>query len=591
MTDERRLFTFLLPRQDAHEEKALYYRDGGKLTRTENALRIPAGETLSFNCYFNVFDHAVYTAYTPIERVFYTLSLRGEMTLRLRLLRPAASDTGIEDVLLCEERFSSDEVSECSIPLDISSIEGKGTVYLSVEATKDSVFFGGGIYADRDPLRAVKIGIAITTFKRENFAKRNVDVLTKELPSDVFSVFVTDNGNTLSTDDLPHCTLLPNKNLGGSGGFARGILEILKRGEFTHILLTDDDITFESEIFRRTAAILSYANDPEHTAVGASMLFLDRPTCQQELGAKWTGRRQLPINRGFDLVDPRSLVANAAHPTPDYTGWWYHCFPVSVTKQEGLPYPFFIKVDDVEYCLRTQCDLLLLNGIGVWHEAFGYKLAPALEYYLSRNGLILDALHFPARGALFHFGVLLRSVAKQALFQRYQTMDLVFRAFDDFLSGAETFRRIDGEALHRELSSLGEKQISRAELEAMGYDLSSPLRREDQGYMKLSLKQTLTLNGALLPAKKEAYRVIDTTATDPADFYRARRVVQYDPIAEKGYVSTQKRGVLLRTAFRLIGYFFKLLFRFRKAQKSFAAGFREMVSVAAWEERFDQNDK
>ena len=585
MSGNRRLCTFLLPRTDVCEEKTLYFRGG---TLSENALRITAGETVSFNCYFNVFDYAIYAAYTSIQTLYYRLSLQGQGILRLRLIRPAECESGYEDRVLIEEPFSSSVPTEYTLPIFLPLLEGRGTIYLSVIATNDSVFYGGGIDADRDPLRSVKVGIAVTTYKREAFVRRNVARLRAELPEHTFSVFVTDNGGTLSQEDVAGSVLIPNRNLGGSGGFARGISEILKRGDCTHILLCDDDIAFESEIFLRTAALLSYVTDPDRTMIGASMLFSDKQTYQQEIGSLWTGKMQLPIHRGIDLTDPLSLAKNAAHSTPDYSGWWYNCFPVTVAQRYGLPYPFFIKVDDVEYCIRSKCDILLLNGIGVWHDSFNYKLTPALEYYLSRNGLILDALHFPQRGAFFHFGVLLRSVAKQCLLQRYQTADLIFRAFDDFLSGADAFRRIDGETLHRELSSLGERPIPRAALEEIGYDLSSPLRREDRGYIRLSAKQVLTLNGSLLPAKKGSYRVIDITAADPIDFYRVRQVVQYDPISEKGFLTKQKRGVLLRTAFRLLKYFFKLLFRFRKAQRSFADSFSETVSPEAWKERFTE---
>ena len=587
MMDPRRLFTFLLPKTGVCEEKTLYYRTEDDVTLKDGALFLSAGASVSFDCYFNVFDYALFRDDTPIEKVSYRLSFQGNLTLRLCLLRAAENEQGYERITLSERRVSSSEKTETVLSLPLRDLAGKGSIYLSLQAESESVFYGGEIEGDRDPLRVVKIGVAITTYKRESYVKRNVATLVRELPSDRFGVFVTDNGNTLSPQDVNGATLIPNKNLGGSSGFARGIMEIQKREGYTHILLTDDDISFEPEIFLRTAAILSYLLDAENVIVGASMLFSDDPAFQNELGAVWTGHRQLPQNKFIRVDDPLSLVKNANYPLPDYSGWWYNCIPLSLTKRIGLPFPFFIKIDDAEYCIRAHAKILLLNGIGVWHECFDYKYQSSLEYYHTRNGLILNALHYKKRGALHAFVTLICNVAKQIVLQRYRTADLIFRAFDDFLKGANAYAALDAAALHRELATLGEGGIPREELLAQGYDLSSPLHREQRGSFTFSIKQAITLNGYLLPAKKEGYRVVDVTASKPDFFYRARRVVQYNPITQKGFVTEQKRGVLFKTGLRLIGYFFKLLFRFRKASRSFRESFPEMISERAWRERLD----
>ena len=587
MKDDRRLFTLLLPSEDLPKEKTMYYRiENGTALHRDGALLFPAASALSFDCYYNVFDYAVFRDDTTIDRVFYVLSLQGDLTLRLSLLRKGKNEKECETIPLSETAFRSTEPTQVRIPLSLSALEGNGTIFLAIDAHSDGAFLGGYIEAENAPRQDVKIGVAITTFRREPFVRANVAKMTRDLPSDVFSVFVTDNGNTLTPEDVAGANLIPNKNLGGSSGFARGMMEITAQGGFTHILLTDDDISFESEVFLRTAALLRYAKEPDNVIVGASMLFSDEPNFQNELGAKWTGHRQIP-NNFFYLKDHLSLVKNANHPHADYSGWWYNCIPASLPERVGLPFPFFIKVDDAEYCIRSHAKILLLNGIGVLHECFNHKYQASLEYYHTRNGLILNALHYPRRGALYHFGTLLRDVAKEMISQRYRTSELIFRAFDDFLRGADAYAAIDAAALHRELASLGERQISRAELEAQGYALTAPLSRDKKGVYPLSFKQVVTLNGYLLPAKKEPYRVVDLTATKADFFYRARRVVQYNPYTEKGFVTEQKRGVLCRTLFRLVGYFFKLLFRHRKASRSFRKAFPELVSNAAWKRRLE----
>jgi len=51
--------------------------------------------------------------------------------------------------------------------------------------------------------------------------------------------------------------LIPNKNVGGSGGFARGLVEALQ--EYLPILFMDDDIELDSESIYRLFSLYEYA--------------------------------------------------------------------------------------------------------------------------------------------------------------------------------------------------------------------------------------------------------------------------------------------------------------------------------------------
>ena len=586
MKDDRRLFTLLLPSEDLPKENTLYYRiKNGTARYKDGALSFPAASILSLDCYYNVFDYATYREHTALDAVRYVLTVRGDLTVSLCLSRFTDDKENYVDEILSETTYCGEEIGTVTIPLSLASLTGKGILYLSLTAHSDADFYGGYILSEDDPKQEVKIGIAITTFKREDFVKRNVAALVRDLPAERFSVFVTDNGNTLSTEDVPGARLIKNKNLGGSGGFTRGIMEIEASEGFTHILLTDDDITFESEVFRRTAALLAYATDPENLIVGASMLVLDKPYLQYEFGSRWNGRFVIPRNGGADLTTKRALLRNSDPLLPaEYSAWWFNCFSVAQAKRIGLPFPFFIKIDDVEYCMRaTGAKYALLNGIGVLHDAFGNKYSAVLEYYSKRNELILNALYPEKGGLLSAFALLFRAVAKALVFQRYFVLDLVYKAFDDFLHGPEAFGRIDQEKLHAELRSLGEKYLTREELTAMGYDPDRTAPLMETNVRKVW--KALTLNGQLLPAKREDYRLVDITKEKAYSYYRAYRVLQYNPLTQKGFVTKQKRSMIFRAGFRLIGYWFKFLFRYKKVARAYREAFAEIVSVEAWEKR------
>ena len=91
-----------------------------------------------------------------------------------------------------------------------------------------------------------------------------------------------------------------------------------------------------------------------------------------------------------------------------------------MSKKFGLSLPFFIKYDDVEYCIRACKNIVLLNGVGVWHEAFDIKSTSDLEYYHRRNELILASIYSPKQNAFSYFRKLIFETAKLLVCMKYQ---------------------------------------------------------------------------------------------------------------------------------------------------------------------------
>ena len=593
MEPKERLITFLFPQKNLCNEKEMYFRDElDNCVIGENSLSIPAYGQTSFDTYFNSFDYGVFRRATNIENVSFTLKLQGDLRVVIShcYVENDGKTKSTEKYLLHQTLFQSKEPTEISIDVSIANLPENGILYVELYSQKGGKFYGGHIDTTVPPInKKAKIGIVIPTFQRETFIKKNVQTLVKELPKDSFGIFVIDNGQTLCQDDVQGATLIPNKNLGGAGGFTRGIMELLKRNrEYTHALLTDDDIRFHPEIFLRTLALVRYATNPKKIIIGSSMLLLNKPYLQHEMGSVWTGYHIHENHHQKDVRKLDTVLNNTIPQKADYCAWWFSCFSLSLPKKHGLPFPFFIKIDDVEYGMRLGCEFVFANGIGVWHESFDYKFSASLEYYTKRNELILNALHRPDLGILFHFYYLARCVTKQIVFQRYKTLDLVFKAFDDFLKGADAFMNTDALALNESLSERGEKMLSPAELKAQGFDLSRPFYQPQRKKSLLHrIIVSLTLNGYLLPAKREDYRITNLLYVSPNRFFRARTVVQYNPLTKMGFVTKQSRLVLIKTGFRLIGYFFKTLFKFRKAARSFRERFGDIVSEQAWKERLE----
>src|SRR5262249_54214396 len=90
-------------------------------------------------------------------------------------------------------------------------------------------------------------------------------------------------------------------------------------------------------------------------------------------------------------------------------------FPLSVLERVGLPLPFFIHFDDVEFgwrLARAGVPTIPVPGIGVWHEPFHLKTRSWTTFYDERNALVTFATNsdatnwgmparFPLRKILF----------------------------------------------------------------------------------------------------------------------------------------------------------------------------------------------
>ncbi len=85
--------------------------------------------------------------------------------------------------------------------------------------------------------------------------------------------------------DLGHqLTYVRQRNMGGSGGFARGMYETVKAGKSDYTLLLDDDAISEPESIMRAVQFADYCTRP--TIVGGGMFHLDNRTMLYTLGER-----------------------------------------------------------------------------------------------------------------------------------------------------------------------------------------------------------------------------------------------------------------------------------------------------------------
>lgn len=564
------------------------------INKSEKIIVFSKGGKLWFDTYFNGFSIEKWTKYTVLDNISLELNLKGIFKITLYTLEKIHDN--IMKFVTGEYIANSDDSEKFSFPF--SSANGKGMYTFMLESLKDgSIFYGGNYVSDipSDKFRDVKLGIGICTFRREPFIEKNLRIMRENILDNTASpmhghleVFVSDNGQTLDIDMLSSTNIhiFPNRNLGGAGGFTRDLIEMCKANDtlhITHALLMDDDIVIEPEALVKTYTILSLLKDEyKDSFIGGAMLRLDKQYEQVESGASWNGGNLISNKHGLDLRLTDSCLYNEIEEYTEFNAWWYCCFPFSIVKDDNLPLPIFIRGDDVEYGLRNMKDLILLNGVCVWHEPFENKYSSYLEYYITRNQLIDNSFHCQWFGKKQLMHDIILHCMQEIMYYRYKNVDLYLQGIKDFLKGPEWLMNQDGEALHKQVMAAGYKG---QELNTLNMPFHYYIYENSLKVGESNLRwwfRTFTFNGLLLRARGE--NIVPMSAARTIQFYRMKRVMFYDVTSKKAFITEKKIGTSFKYIFKTIGVLFQVSFKLKKTQKKYITSGIKLRTLEFWKD-------
>ncbi len=324
---------------------------------------------------------------------------------------------------------------------------------------------------DQAAPREVRLGIVVCTFNRLAYLQRTIEALVAGVDESLAAIIVVNQGDPFDRSVLAPAgsvadallTLVEQDNLGGCGGFSRGMVEVSRRSDITHFLLLDDDIVVETESVRRTIRLFTRAT--HDVAIGGHMLNLHRPLLLHEAGG-WIDAATAehhPLASGTAVDTVEGLDALIDQRNCDYNAWWYFAAPASVLDRH-LPMPCFIRGDDIEFGVRLARDgvpTITLTGVAVWHEPFYLKRGGWHLYFDVVNRLALSAMHQIGTTAAVrrHLGWLFSDLVATA---QYDQAALVTRAIEDFARGPEHVLRTEADRMHhcRELiDEIGPEQV------------------------------------------------------------------------------------------------------------------------------------
>lgn len=600
----------LFPHKDLCTISEMYYRtsDGNSLQTEGQSCILSKGTELSFDTYFNSFSAGRWLKYTKINSIAF--SLKADLPVNVKFFKAV----GHKDEDLFNKTYMeypddinaySKEISKCLI-LDTAPIEcsqkqdGNLLIFeflkpdfreeeiifpvITAEEDTNITFIGWETQAEKVELQKIKLAVGICTYKREEFLKRNVTILKEQVLENKLSplyknleVYIADNGQTLNKNlfnsDKIH--LFPSKNLGGSAGFTRTMIESLihdKQKGFTHIVFMDDDILLPISTVERLHALLLFLKEEyQESMIGGTLLGLQNQSLQVEFGAKFNGSKHYKLNNHyFDFTSFSAVCANYEPTEINYTGWWFCCLCASVLKR-GLPMPYFIHFDDIEYGIRNYSNgIITMNGISIWHPLLSGKGALFNSYYDTRNQLITECITGIAESPItksFDFDIYF-----DYLFTNPICFNLKLKAIKDFLKGPDYFINQDALLLQKEISS---KRYEYAKLSELN---DKKIVHQKVNFKKKRIERILQILSLCLPSADRIHIISKENMNLPLT---SRNVFVLDENGNQGILFDSRKNIR-RNIIKFLWYRHKLNCQFHKIKAEWQEAKTRVTSLEFW---------
>ncbi|RYQ28814.1 glycosyltransferase [Bifidobacterium pseudolongum] len=422
------------------------------------SLTVLAGRHASLCTFFNAFPAGYWRRWTRVDAVQFSARVRGRGTIMLF----RSSGRGLFEPAGTIDVNAPTRATTVRAELAMTGLMDGGFFWFDAKAgdgddlTIEDAAWSVPVEARRGSDGT--LSIAITTFNRAPYCLNQLKAIAGDanVRGRLDTIYCTDQGTDLVRDepgfaavakDLgSQLTYVRQRNMGGSGGFARGMYETVKAGKSDYTLLIDDDAISEPESIMRAVQFADYCTRP--TIVGGGMFHLDNRTMLYTLGERynrasyWTQPAAgLEYNHDFATQPLRDSPKLHRRADSDFNGWWMCLIPTQIMREIGLAQPLFIKFDDVDYGLRAEdhgYHTVCLPGVAVWHQAWHAK-DPSRTwegYYLYRNHWICSLLHCTKPSWHFLYGMLFDD-AKAGVELVYSAMHLHHLALRDIMRGPD----------------------------------------------------------------------------------------------------------------------------------------------------------
>lgn len=551
---------------------------------SERRLVFEEGGRASFDTFFGGLTVSFWKDNANLEGVKFKLYGSGSYVLRFASHALGRSFTWHQEATL-DLSSGSDTVE-----LDFWDDVKRGMVFVELTALEVGTVTGGEFTTETPPVRDVKLGLVMTHFNRKAYALPAIRRLTENFLLDPkyrdnADLFVIDNSRTIEPDEAGAAIVIPNKNLGGSGGFMRGLMELRERGSYTHCLFMDDDASCEPESIRRVFSIMQFAT-AANTAVAGALLPESHPYVLYEKGATFDGFAT-PLKAGLDMRDiPQLLLAEVVDEKPDYGGWWLFGFDIS--EVENFAFPFFVRGDDTNFGFDNDFDIVTMNGICSWGEDFETKSGP-MPIYLDTRYHLVASLRAEEASAKASARLMNHFMLSQLVSYNYASAEAVNLALEHVLEGPEFFEQnLDAAAVRSTIGAIAasEKMLP---IDRPSHKVKHNPVHESRWRRRF---RRATLNGYLLPSfmmrDDHVFQHKHFSAV-PQAVFGFRNIYFEHEQSGTGYVATFDRDRGRAIATRYAWLMSRLMRNFKSISNQYLDAWADMTSESAWKSRLEQN--
>jgi len=415
-------------------------------------LHLPAFRRVSFGTYFNAFPASYWRAHTDVTGVRLTVEVDAPATVVISRSTARGTSNRVESI-------SVDAHSPADVVLPLANFGDGGWYWFDLVAGSEQVKLVGAEWSVRKPEGFVPgtATVAVTTFNRPDYCVKHLTTFAEspELLEVLDRLLITDQGTQKVRDQEgfeeaaarlgDKFGIIEQGNLGGSGGFARGMHETVEDGRSKYVLLLDDDVIIETEGVLRAINFADFTRKP--TIVGGHMFNLYERSVMHTFGEEvneykffWGAVESTREAHDFSASNLRTTPWMHRRIDVDFNGWWMCLIPTSIVREIGLALPVFIKWDDAEYGIRARrhgYQTVTLPGAAVWHMPWTEKddTIDWQAYFHQRNRWLAALVYSPYKkgGILPRMSFLVD--VKHLLSMQYSAVDLRLDALEDLLKG------------------------------------------------------------------------------------------------------------------------------------------------------------
>jgi len=427
--------------------------------RPRRSAAIAKGRRVSFATYFNAFPASYWRRWTKVESVSLRIRLAGQSTIMIYRSAAKGHSHPIETI---QVHIDEPETIERTLTLK-PFIDGGWYWFDIVAGASGTTLIEAEWAVQAPPTPQGTVSMAITIVGAPDYLFNQLRAIGEapEVLDILDAVYVADQGpNKIkhhpdfadATKKLGHrLKVIEQGNLGGSGGFSRGMDETLRAGRSKYVLIMDDDIMPETEGVLRAAAFADLTHRP--TIVGAHMFSMYDPSVLHAYAEVvgnhkwwWGAAPNTKPRHDFGRRNLRNTPWLHRRAESDYNGWWMCMIPMHIVRELGLSIPVFIKWDDAEYALRAKeagYPTVSMPGVAAWHVPWMDKndAQDWQAYYHLRNRVVTALLHSPLKRG----GALVSESAERQLqnllSMQYSTAALRMLAIEDVLRGPDHLHR------------------------------------------------------------------------------------------------------------------------------------------------------